>query len=70
MTGALSEGDWIRVSGSWRKGTTLVVRQVHDLSTDTLVGASSTGCLMLTLGVILVAIVFIAGLAGAVLAST
>jgi hypothetical protein len=71
MTGALSEGDWIRVSGSWTKGTTLVVREVQDLSTDTRVGAKATGCLTLPVILVAIVIVFIAiGLADAVLAST
>jgi hypothetical protein len=71
MAGALSEGDWIRVSGTWRKGTTMVVREVQDLSTDTKVGAKATGCLTLPLILVAIVIVFIAiGLADAVLAST
>jgi hypothetical protein len=73
MTGALSEGDWIRVPGTWKKGTTLVVRRVQDLSTDTEVGAKATGCLLLTLALIGVAtmVIFAAmWLVGAVLAST
>lgn len=65
IEGAVSEGDWVEVSGPWTPGETLRVRDVHNLTTGALVSAkresSVFGCVLVTafLAVFALALVFI-----------
>lgn len=58
--GAINNGDWIEVTGSWREGKTLPVRQLKNLDTGAVVRAKSRSTAAKIFGVVLALLVLAA----------
>jgi hypothetical protein len=59
VSGALNDGDWVQVPGSWKQGKTKVVKRVWDITTDTDVGQKRLSMLVVALLILLAALLLV-----------